>query len=113
MTDIEKIESDYRSANLQRAFKDLEQAELHLAQARADEAAAEHEIEDAIDGIKEAEQRDVVVHVVHVNEAERVSFKERLDVTLQRVWDKSYEELKITRQAKDVFQQAANIPDLS
>ncbi len=103
-------DSDDSSVSLQGALRDLEQAESHLAHARADEAAAEGEIKDAIDRIREAEHHDVIVHVVHVNEAERVSFNEPLEATLQQVWDTSYEKLNITRQPKDVFQTGGEHP---
>jgi hypothetical protein len=97
---------------LEGALKDLEQAEEHLVHARKDELAAEHEVEEAIDNIKAAEhdRREVVVHVVHVNEAEKASFKEELERRLQAVWDRSYTELEIPREPKDVFQTGGDHP---
>ena len=41
---------------------------------------------------------------------EKASFREKLTATLQQVWDKSYIELKIPRQPKDVFQTAGEHP---
>jgi len=55
-------------------------------------------------------EREVMVHVIHVNEVEKASFKEPIDATLQQVWDKSYEELKIARQPKDIFQTGGEHP---
>jgi hypothetical protein len=97
---------------LEEALKDLEHAEDHLAHAREDELAAAHEVEEAIEDIKEAEHddREIVVHVVHVNEAEKASFKENVERTLQVVWDRSYTELKIAREPKDVFQTGGDHP---
>jgi uncharacterized protein YPO0396 len=97
---------------LSKALKDLEQAEGHLQKAQAEEKVAEREIKEAVEEVKEAEhERDrVEVHVVHVNEVEKASFKERIEATLQKVWDKSYEELKIARQPKDVFQTGGDHP---
>lgn len=97
---------------LGKAVENLEVAEAHLAQARAEEAAAEREVESAVEEIKEAEHnRDTVeVHVIHVNEVEKASFKEKLTATLQQVWDKSYVKLEIPREPKDVFQTAGEKP---
>jgi hypothetical protein len=97
---------------LKKAVEDLERAEGRLAEARAKEATAEREVANAVEEIKEAErERDVVtVHVIHVNEVEKASFKEKLTATLQQVWDKSYVELKIARKPKDVFQTAGEHP---
>lgn len=94
------------------ATHDLEAAETRLTRAHAEEAAAERDVEHAIDEIKQAErERDTVeVHVVHVNEVEKASFKEKLHSTLQQVWDKSYIALKITREPKDVFQTGGEHP---
>ncbi|HZV07004.1 MAG TPA: hypothetical protein VE999_18120 [Gemmataceae bacterium] len=58
----------------------------------------------------ERERHEVVVHVIHVNEVEKASFKEPLDATLQQVWDQSYTELKIERQPKDIFQTGGEHP---
>src|SRR5215471_15641039 len=67
-----------QSSPLSKAIHDLEQAEAHLRHARADESAAEREVSEALKEIKEAEHgKDLVtVHVVHVNETEKASFKE-------------------------------------
>jgi hypothetical protein len=65
----------------------------------------EHEIKDA-----QHDREIVEVHVIHVNEVEKASFKEELTATLQQVWDKAYEELKIQRKPKDVFQTAGEHP---
>lgn len=58
----------------------------------------------------EAEREFVTVHVVHVNEVEHATFKEKRTATLQQVWDKSYDELKISRNPKDIFQTAGEHP---
>jgi hypothetical protein len=57
-----------------------------------------------------SKEKDVTVHVVHVNEADKVSFKERSQATLGAVWNRSYEELKISRQEKDIFQTDGEHP---
>lgn len=97
---------------LSKAVEDLERAEQHLAHARADEAAAEREVVDAIREVKEVQhdEQRVRVHVVHVNEVEKASFEERITATLGQVWDKSYDELKIERKPKDVFQTGGEHP---
>jgi len=94
------------------AVHDLEAAEARLAHARAEEAAAGRDIELAVEEIKDAERdRDTVeVHVTHVNEVEKASFREKLASTLQKVWDISYIELKIPHEPKDVFQTAGEHP---
>lgn len=94
------------------AIHNLESAEERLARVREGEAAAERDIERAVEEIKEAEhdRETVEVHVVHVNEVEKASFREKLTATLQQVWDKSYVELKIVREAKDVFQTGGQHP---
>lgn len=58
----------------------------------------------------ESEQEFVTVHVVHVNEVQHADFKEKRTATLQQVWDKSYDELKIPRNPKDVFQTGGEHP---
>jgi galactitol-specific phosphotransferase system IIB component len=97
---------------LDKALHDLEIAESQLAKTRVEEAAAEGNVADAIEEIKHAEHERnfVTVHVIHVNEVEKASFKEKLAATLQQVWDKSYVELKIPRKPKDVFQTAGKQP---
>ena len=94
------------------AVHDLEAAEARLAHARVEEAAAERDVEHAVEEIKDAERdRDTVeVHVTHVNEVEKASFREKFTSTLQQVWDKSYIELKIPHGPKDVFQTAGERP---
>lgn len=94
------------------ATHDLEAAGTRMTRARAEEAAAERDVEHAINEIKQAErERDTVeVHVVHVNEVEKASFREKLCSTLLQVWEKSYIELKITREPKDVFQTGGEHP---
>jgi hypothetical protein len=97
---------------LNKAVKDLQKAEVRLAHAEAEEAGAEHEISEAIREIEHAEpeRETVMVHVIHVNEVEKASFKEKLTATLQQVWDKSYEKLEIPRKPKDVFQTGGEHP---
>jgi hypothetical protein len=97
---------------LVKAVHDLEAAEARLKSARAEEALAERNMERAVLEIQGAERdRDTVeVHVIHVNEVEKASFREKLTATLQQVWDKSYVELKIPRGPKDVFQTAGEHP---
>ncbi len=94
------------------AVHDLEAAEARLERARAEEAAAERDVEHAVVEIKDAERdrHTVEVHVIHINEVEKASFREKLSSTLQQVWDKSYTELKIPREPKDVFQTAGEHP---
>lgn len=70
---------------------------------------------DKSDPLREAVQAErdsetVEVHVIHVNEVERASFREKLTATLQQVWDRSYVELKIPHDPKDVFQTAGEHP---
>lgn len=52
----------------------------------------------------------VKVHVVHVDQVEKASFDEGIHKTLQQLWDKSYEELHIVKQPKDVFQTGGEHP---
>ena len=100
-------ENRTNSRSLDEAVEHLEEAEVHLEHAREDEAKAEREVKEAIHEIEEASQRDEVdVHVIHVNELEKATFKEKIHATLQQVWDKSYKELKLERKPKDVFQTA-------
>ena len=108
---IENTEPDSKEP-LATAVHDLEAAEVRLAHARTEEAAAERDVEHAVEEIKDAERdRDTVeVHVTHVNEVEKASFREKFTSTLQQVWDKSYIELKIPHGPKDVFQTAGERP---
>jgi len=50
------------------------------------------------------------VHVVHINETEKVKFEEPESATLQRVWDDAYLELKVDRKPKDIFQTGGEKP---
>jgi hypothetical protein len=99
------------SHSLDEAVEHLKEAEVHLEEAREEEAKAERDVKEAIHEIEEASRHDEVdVHVVHVNELEKTSFKEKLKTTLQQVWDKSYKELKLAPKPKDVFQTAGSQP---
>lgn len=95
---------------LPHAVKHLQEAERHLEHAREEEVAAEREVKEAIEEVEEAERGLVKVHVVHVNEVEHATFKESLKATLQKVWDKSYEELKVEKRPKDIFQTGGEHP---
>lgn len=90
----------------------LEIAEAELKAGESAEHQAEHEIAVAIQEVEEAERdrETVVVHVIHVNEVEKASFREKLTATLRQLWDKSYSELGIPRKPKDVFQTGGNHP---
>ncbi|MDA9440578.1 hypothetical protein XH98_15965 [Bradyrhizobium sp. CCBAU 51745] len=92
------------------AVQELKKAEDHLAHARAEEAEAEHEVDEAIEKVEAAVEGLVEVHVVHVNEVEKASFKEKKTATLQHVWDEAYLKLGIARQPKDVFQTGGEHP---
>lgn len=48
--------------------------------------------------------REVPVHVKHLGEHEKVTFKTLLSNTLQQIWDQAYVELEIEKQERDVFQ---------
>jgi hypothetical protein len=109
MKDEDDGELDPNHSPLNKAVEDLEKAEDHLRQARVDERRAEGGVAEAIEEIEEARER-LKVHVVHVNEAEKATFEERLDATLNQVWSKSYDELKIERRPKDVFQTGGAHP---
>jgi hypothetical protein len=99
------------SHSLDEAVEHLKEAEVHLEMARAEEAKAERDVKEAIQEIEEASRHDEVeVHVVHVNELEKATFKEKVKTTLQQVWDKSYMELRLERKPKDVFQTAGAQP---
>lgn len=101
----------HESGSLEEAVEHLKEAEGRLAHAREDEEKAEREIVKAVEEIKEASaHHEVEVHVIHVNEVEKTEFKERLHATLQQVWDKSYKELKLERQPRDVFQTGGQQP---
>ena len=97
---------------LEKAVEHLEKDAERLRELRAEEAAVERDALKTAREIEElAEDADhVVVHVTHVNEAEKVSFKEKLSATLQQVWDKAYRELKIDKKPKDIFQTAGEHP---
>jgi hypothetical protein len=97
---------------LQKAVGDLKEAEEHLERARAEEAVAEQEVAIAIKEVEEAEHErgTVMVHVIHVNEVEKTSFREKVTATLRQVWDESYSKLGIPRKPKDVFQTAGENP---
>jgi hypothetical protein len=106
MTEIDKSTGD----PVEKAIGDLQRAEGQLREARSAEAAAEHEVAEATEELEAAELDFVTVHVKHVGELEHASFKEKRTATLQEVWDKSYSELKIPKQPKDVFQTGGEKP---
>lgn len=88
----------------------LERTEDRLSQVHAEETRLEDEVKEEIKEVEELEHNTVEVHVVHVNEVEKATFKEKITATLQQVWDRSYDELKIARQPKDVFQTGGDHP---
>lgn len=51
-----------------------------------------------------AHQKTETVHVTHLGEHETANFKVIPTITLQALWDESYQELKITKTPRDVFQ---------
>lgn len=61
-------------------------------------------------GGEERHDHHVTVHVVHVNETEKVSFDEPESATLQKVWDDAYLKLKIERKPNDIFQTGGKKP---
>jgi hypothetical protein len=99
-----------RETSLGKAVEELERAERHLARAHVEEALAEQEVSEAAEELREVERDIVTVHVIHVGEVERAEFKEKRTATLQQVWDKSYLELEIPREPKDVFQTGGERP---
>ncbi|WP_271600589.1 hypothetical protein [Bradyrhizobium sp. CCBAU 45384] len=98
------------SKSLEQIIEKLEHAETRLAKPRLEEAEAEREIQEALDELKAFEHHVVEVHVVHVNEVEKTSFKAHIEATLQAVWDKAYRKLEIPHQPKDVFQTGGEHP---
>jgi hypothetical protein len=46
---------------------------------------------------------EVTVHVRHLGEHEKESFKAELGWTLQQLWDRAYEELAIAKSDRDVL----------
>lgn len=100
-----------QEGSVSEAVHDLEKAEVHFEHAQADEAEAKHEVAEALEEPKDEEDRERVrVHVVHVNDVEKVSFKERLTATLGQVWDNAYVELKVPQKPNDVFQTGGEHP---
>lgn len=55
-------------------------------------------------GKNEDGTRQVNVHVKHLGEHEKVTFKVSVGATLQQIWDEAYVELKIAKQDRDVLQ---------
>lgn len=51
-----------------------------------------------------AHQKLIKVHVRHIGEHEKASFEVPLTITLQALWDRSYKELGIKKNDRDVFQ---------
>ena len=99
------------SNQLAEAVSRLERTEDRLGEVRAEEARLEAEEKKEIKEIEELAEHDhVEVHVVHVNEVEKASFKQKVTATLQQVWEKSYDELKIPREPKDIFQTGGEHP---
>lgn len=47
---------------------------------------------------------EVTIHVRHLGEHEKETFKAALSWTLQALWDRAYEELTITKSERDVLQ---------
>lgn len=109
---IERNDHQHTDDPLNKAVEDLKEAEAHMARARAEEATAEQGVAFAIKEVEEAEHErgTVLVHVVHVNEVEKASFREKLTATLRQVWDNSYTKLEIPRKPKDVFQTGGEHP---
>lgn len=96
--------------SLAKALNNLEKAEHHLEHLHEEEAEAQEEVQEAIKEVEEAMHRRVKVQVVHVNEVQKATFEEPTEATLQQVWDKSYEELKIDKRPTDIFQTGGDHP---
>ncbi|WP_407112410.1 hypothetical protein [Bradyrhizobium sp. LMG 9283] len=95
---------------LEQIIEKLEHAEARLTKLRLEEAEVEREIQEALEELKASEHHVVEVHVVHVNEVEKTSFKAHIEATLQAIWDKAYRKLDIPHQPKDVFQTGGEHP---
>lgn len=65
----------------------------------------EHSLSNDIDERGKTPGKDeVTVHVLHVGEVENENFKVSPRATLQHIWDKAYDELKVDKQPRDAFQ---------
>lgn len=51
-----------------------------------------------------AHQKLIKVHVRHIGEHENVNFEVLPSISLQALWDRSYQELEISKKDRDVFQ---------
>jgi hypothetical protein len=47
---------------------------------------------------------EVIVHVLHIGEAEPANFKISPEATLQALWDEAYNELEIAKSERDTLQ---------
>ncbi|MBI3699137.1 MAG: hypothetical protein HY242_01650 [Afipia sp.] len=111
MSEDHKKDDDSRQSRIDKAIHDIEDAEKRLEHIHEDEKAAEKDLEKAVHELKDAEREDkVTVHVTHVNEAEKTSFEERVEATLQQVWDKAYKKLEIAKKDTDIFQTGGEKP---
>jgi hypothetical protein len=89
------IQSEGGSNHLEQIIEKLERAEEHLLKLRGEESKVEREIQETLEELKAFEHHVAEVHVVHVNEVEKASFKANVSATLQKVWDKAYRKLEI------------------
>jgi hypothetical protein len=104
------IQSEGGSNHLEQIIEKLERAEEHLLKLRGEESKVEREIQETLEELKAFEHHVAEVHVVHVNEVEKASFKANVSATLQKVWDKAYRKLEIPHAPKDVFQSGGEHP---
>jgi chromosome segregation ATPase len=104
------IQGEGGSNHLEQIIEKLEHAEERLLRLRGEEAEVEREIHQTLEELKAFEHHVVEVHVVHVNEVEKTSFKANVSATLQKVWDKAYRKLEIPHAPKDVFQTGGEHP---
>lgn len=63
-----------------------------------------------VDDDEERGSHTIKVHVLHVNETERASFRMAKTSTLREVWAQAYIELKVDRREKDIFQTGGHSP---
>jgi hypothetical protein len=112
MSDAAEHEFPESEHPIEDALKHVKEARLELEEAGERERKAELKLKEAVEELERAEEdRDRVnVHVVHVNEVEKVAFKMSIHATLQAVWDEAYVKLKITRNPKDIFETEGPVP---
>lgn len=90
--------------HLNKALADQAKAEELEARADREIAEAKAELDEALHEEEQLGDDEARVHFADLIEREKVVFKVRVEQSLQEIWDRAYEKLKVEKRPRDILQ---------